>query len=184
MDSDALVINEGQLDFSVREMPQAWIDASAEAPQPDEAPKAKKARKLKNRSHIEMDYFGAVLGAIATSVVTGATWYYLDTDAVWSSPWAPIGLGIVMGLGVRLGGGKPEPSQRASIAVSCYLITITVVLYAIHRASVLSYLPDAGWSEIERSIVRGYLRDGQNALGLMIGGIAAAGINLGTKLRS
>jgi hypothetical protein len=177
-------MNEGQLDFSVREMPQAWLDASAEAPQPDETPVVKKVRKLKGRSHVEMDYLGAVLGAIATSVVAGATWYYLDTDGAWSSPWAPIGLGIIMGLGVRLGGGKPEPSQRASIAVSWYLMTITVVLYALHRASVLSYLPDAGWTDIERSIVRGYLRDSQNALGLMIGGIAAAGINLGTKLRS
>ncbi len=176
-------MNEGQLDFSVREMPQAWLDASAEAPQPDEAPVAKKARKLKKRSHIEIDYVGAVLGAIATSVVAGAAWYYFHTDGAWSSPWAPIAVGLVMGLGVRLGGGKPEPSQRASIAVSWYLLTITLVLYLIHRTSVLSYLPDGGWSDIERSIVRGYLRDGQNALGLMLGGIAAAVVNLASRLR-
>lgn len=176
-------MNEGQLDFSVREMPQAWIDASADAPQPDEAAVIKKTRKLKKITHVEMDYVGAVLGAIATSVVGGATWYYFHTDGVWVSPWAPIALGILMGLGVRLGGGKPEPAQRASIAVAWYLVTATVALYFIHRASVLSYLPQAGWSEIERSIVRGYLRDGQNALGLLVGGMAAGGINLSTKLR-
>ena len=176
-------MNEGQLDFSVREMPQAWLDASAEAPQPDETPVVKKTRKLKSTSHVQMDSVGAVLGAIATSVVGGGAWYYIDTDGVSNSPWLPVILGAVMGLGVRLGGGKPEPSQRASIAVSWYLLTITAVLYALQRTAVLAYLPDAGWSQIERSIIHGYLRDSQNALALMLGGIAAAVINLSSKLR-
>lgn len=176
-------MSEGQLDFSVQDMPQAWIDASADAPKGENRPLPKKTRNLGTLGRAKMDPFGALVGSIGPSVVAGASWYYVDSAGAWESPWTPLFYGAIIGLGVRLGGGRPEPSQRASVAVSVYVLATSIVLFVIHRANVSAYLPVYDWGDIERSLVRGYLLDAKNAVGLLAGIIAAAAINLSTRLR-
>lgn len=178
-------MDEGQFDFSVRELPQAWLDASQEAPKGDGRPLSSKLRKSKKSlvSERRIDLFGALVGALAISVVTVAAWYGAETGDVWVSPWAPVLVGLVIGVGVRLGAGKPEPSQRASIAVFFYLMAAIAALYLIQRHRALAFLDEAGLDIVEQRIIRGYLRDLANVSGLLLGGIAAAGVNLVTKLR-
>jgi hypothetical protein len=176
-------MNEGQLDFSVQEMPQTWIDASADAPPGESRPLKKQTRNLGTLGRARMDPFGAVVGSVGPAVVAGASWYYVDNAGAFDSPWTPIFYGAIIGIGVRLGGGRPEPSQRASIAVSIYVLATAIVLFLIHRANVSAYLPSYDWGDIERSVVRGYLLDANNAVGLLGGIIAATAINLSTRLR-
>ncbi len=176
-------MNDSQLDFSIQEMPQAWIDASADAPKGDNTPLKKKSKNLGTMGRPKLDPFGAAVGAIGPAVVGGAAWYYVDAAGAVESPWTPVLFGAVIGLGVRLGGGRPEPSQRATIAAFVYVMAIMLVLFAIHRTHVASYLPVYDWGDIERSVLRGYLSDGKNALGLLLGAVAAVGLNLATRLR-
>lgn len=176
-------MNDSQLDFSVQEMPQSWIDASAHAPKSDNRPLPKKTRNLGTLGRARIDAFGAAVGSIGTAVVAGTAWFYFDFAGEFQSPWTPVLYGTILGLGVRLGGGRPEPTQRATIAVCTYLVATSIVLFMMHRAKVMGYLPSYDWGDIERSVVRGYLSDPQNALGLLCGGIVAAAINLSTRLR-
>lgn len=176
-------MSNGQLDFSVQEMPQAWIDASNEAPRSESGPLPKKSRNMGTLGRPRMDGFGAAVGSIAPAIVAGAAWYYFDAAGEFQTPWMPVFYGAIIGLGVRLGGGRHEPTQRASIALACYLIATALVLFIIHRSRVASYLPVYDWGDIERSVVRGYLSDPQNAVGLLFGGIAAGAINLSSRLR-
>lgn len=176
-------MNDSQLDFSIQEMPQTWIEASAEAPKGDNKPLKKKTRNLGTLGKAKMDSFGAAVGSAGPAIVAGAAWFYMDGAGALDSPWTPTMYGAIIGLGVRLGGGRPEASQRASIAVSVYVLAASIVLFLVHRANVASYLPVYDWGDIERSVVRGYLSNGKNALGLLLGGVAAAAINLSTRIR-
>ncbi|MCP5031565.1 MAG: hypothetical protein GY939_07145 [Actinomycetia bacterium] len=125
------------LDFTNQPVPDSWVEAASEAPLPDDRRKrSNKAERGAPPVATSFDLFTACLAAGAASIVSGYAWYELQLSG-FTSPWAAVGLGLVIALSVRLGGGPEDVQTRGVLALLIYLITSSVVIYLIARTNYL-----------------------------------------------
>jgi hypothetical protein len=127
------VNTEQDLDFSVDSIPESWHEAAVEAPKAERRPLRAAGPVELLPTGISADLATASLAGLAMSIVAGYAWYELATAAGLTSPWVAVGLGVVVAVAVRLGGGAHDPQSRAVLSLLLYLATWSIVMFGISR---------------------------------------------------
>ncbi len=122
-----------RLDFDLKTAPDSWHIAAEEGPEGDPTPLRRKRYIGTLPVATQIDFITSFLAALALSTVFGTLWYLIETKNGSRSPWMAVGLGVVIAIAVRLGGGRDHPDTRAVISVVFYLSTLLVVAYLVER---------------------------------------------------
>lgn len=120
-------------DFGLRTAPDSWHAAADDAPEGDPTPLRRKRYVGTLPVSTQMDYITSFLAALAMSAIFGTFWYLIETNRGMRNPWLAVGLGVLVAVAVRLGGGPRHPDTRAVISVVFYLSTLFVVSYLVER---------------------------------------------------
>ncbi len=124
---------KSSLDFGLRTAPDSWHAAAEEAPEGDHTPLRHKRYVGSVPVSTQVDLITSFLAALAMSSIFGTFWYLLETNDGSRDPWYAIGLGVLIAVAVRLGGGRDHADSRAVVSVLFYLSTIFVVAYLVER---------------------------------------------------
>jgi hypothetical protein len=144
-----------ELNFSLRNVPDTWNEAAAEAPEGDNAPLRRKRIVGQLPQRYEVDVLTATIAGLSLAVISGVTWYLLETRGAMTSPWIAVAMGVVIAMAVRLGAGRNHPEVRATISVILYLSGVFIVAYLIERHQfVRLYGGEASIAGGERGLVR------------------------------
>ncbi len=148
------------LDFATQPVPDSWVEAASDAPSVDERQRRpKKAGRSTPPVATSLDLFTACLAAGATSIVSGYAWYELQLSG-FTSPWVAVGLGLIIAIAVRLGGGPEDVQTRGVLALLIYLITSSVVIFLIARTNYLDlYGSRPGLTDFEQELLHSRLTE-------------------------
>jgi hypothetical protein len=166
------------LDFSTRTAPDSWYEAAALAPKTEERAFRQASLMPVLPQSERADLLLACLTAVAMSVVCGYAWYRVDTTGSLRSPWLAVGLGIMIALSVRLGGGPADPDVRAALACGFYVVTVVAVLFLASRHTYLElYGANRELASFEQELIR-TRADPLSVVAWISGGVAAARLSL------
>ncbi len=166
------------LDFSTSTAPESWYEAAAQAPKGDEPrPFAQPGVLPVLPSNHRIDLLMTALTSVAMSVVAGYAWYQMDASGTLRTPWLAVGLGVLIAVAVRLGGGKGDRGSRAIVAGIFYTVTLVVVtcLAARHNWTVL--YGDNGLVSYEEDLMR-RIADPITLAAWALGGFATVKLSL------
>ena len=167
------MVTKPSLDFGLRTAPDSWHAAAEEAPEGDPLPLRRKRYVGSVPVSTQVDLITSSLAALAMSVVFGTFWYLIETDDGTRDPWFAVGLGVLIAIAVRLGGGRDHADTRAMVSVLFYLSTILVVAYMVERHYNLQLWGSNGsLAGSEQNLVRYRLTDPET-LGAWCFGLAA-----------
>lgn len=121
----------GSQSFSVRDVPESWVEAADENGPVDNSPLTKKRAVGVVPIHQDADALTGSLAALAMSVVVGTAWYAFESQDVINSPWLAVVAGALIAVAVRLGAGADHSDVRATVSLIFYIITLFVVAYFI-----------------------------------------------------
>ena len=120
-------------DFSTNTVPESWLEAASEAPPTEES-------RLRRHSPLHpipngqpADVFTGLMGGLAVSLISGVAWYLLEVETFLRPAWAPLSLGVLVALAVRLAGGPNDPGMRSTISLVFYLATSSLVFFTAGR---------------------------------------------------
>lgn len=171
--SDATTTTFDEKSFSVRTVPQEWLDAEETHGPKDTKPLPSKRMVKTVPIGTEADVITGTLAALAMSVVAGVIWYAFESQDVLQTPWAAIPVGVLIAVGVRLGSGADHSDVRATISVIFYTLTVFVVAYFIERYDYIKvYGEPPGFAEAQTELVRDRFTRPEVVVGWALGMLA------------
>ena len=159
--------------FSVRTVPDSWVDAQEESGTPDPNPLPAKRAVGVVPIRGDADVLTGGLAGLAMAVVVGASWYAFESQDVVESPWLAIPVGILIALAVRLGSGADHSDVRATVSLMFYFVTVFGVAYFVEAydyRQLYNANPDFAASQTE--LVRDRLTEPETMLAWAIGLLA------------
>lgn len=170
--------SEQDLDFSVGTVPDSWQQASVEAPKGDHRRPSEPSPLRLLPTGRSADLASGFLTGLVVSMISGYSWYELATSGEFTTPWVAIGLGVAVGLAVRLGAGRPDPQARAIMALLLYLATWSIVIYGISRHLFTTlYGSSPSLVEYEREFLNSRLASAPAVVAWVGGALASVKVN-------
>ncbi len=160
--------------MSMDHVPQGWVEAQQASPLANtEMAQIERNTRFQSLPTRHQSPFIPNVIAMAAAFITGATWYFAEILNLYRGPWSTVGIGVVIGLAVRLS-GMNQPPYRAFLALSSYLLTVLIVLILITRRD-LSALYGGGYGlrEYEEALMRTRVRDALRLATFALGAILA-----------
>ncbi len=162
------------LDFANQSVPDSWVEAASDAPASDDRRRPQKGGRGTPPVATSLDMFTACLAAGATAIVSGYAWYELQLSG-FTSPWVAVGLGLIIAISIRLGGGPEDVQSRGVLALLIYLITSSVVIFLIARTNYFElYGSHPRLAEFEQELLHSRLTDPVTVLAWLSGAITSA----------
>lgn len=159
--------------FSMKTVPESWIDAQNEAGGVDNTPLQKDRAVNVVPIRQDADVITGVVAALAMSVVTGLVWYLYESRDVLSTPWLTIPVGVLIAVAVRLGSGPDHSDVRATISLIFYILTVFMTAFFIESHDyVLVFGERPGFSELQTELVRDRLTQPITMVAWLVGMIA------------
>lgn len=159
--------------FSMKTVPDSWIDAQNEAGGADNTPLQKDRAVNVIPIRQDADVITGVVAALAMSVVTGLVWYLYESRDVLTTPWLTIPVGVLIAVAVRLGSGADHSDVRATISLIFYILTVFMVAFFIEsRDYLLVFGERPGFSELQTELVRDRLTQPTTMVAWVVGMIA------------
>lgn len=156
--------------FSVRTVPDSWVEAQTEAGGVDNTPLKKDRPVNVVPIRQDADVLTGSVAALAISVISGVFWYLYETGDVGSSPWIAVPVGMFIAVAVRLGTGSDYSDVRATIALIFYILTVFGTAFFIESHDyrlVFGERPD--FSELQTELVRDRLTRPMTMLAWLVG---------------
>jgi hypothetical protein len=163
------------LDFSPRSVPESWVEAAADAPSYGD-PRRRRNQSTRHTLPVStsLDLFTACLAAGAASIVSGYAWYELHLGG-FTTPWITVAIGLIIATAIRLGGGSEDIQTRGILGLLIYLLTTTIVISLITRATYVDlYGTNPGLEGFEQELFNGRLTDPLAIAAWVLGGALAA----------
>ena len=141
--------------FSMKSVPDSWVEAQQDAGGVDGKPLVKDRAVNVVPIREEADVITGTVAALAVSVLTGLVWYLYESRDVITSPWLSIPVGILIAVAVRLGTGPNHSDVRATISVIFYILTVFITSFFIEsRDYLLVFGERPGFAELQTELVR------------------------------
>lgn len=165
-----------QLDVTNQPVPAAWLDAAAEAPQPEGHRRRRGDRGGHQAALPEtttLDMFTAVLAAGAVAITGGYAWFELQMRG-FANPWIAVAFGVAVAVAVRLGGGRTDVHARSALSLMVYLAASSVIIYLVARTTYLDlYGERPGLTDFEQELLNSRLTEPVAVLAWLAGALAA-----------
>ena len=159
--------------FSMKTVPDSWIEAQNEAGGSDNTPLAKDRAVNVVPIRKDADVITGVVAALAMSVVTGLVWYLYESRDVLTTPWLAIPAGVLISVAVRLGSGADHGDVRATISLIFYILTVFITAFFIESHDyqlIFGYRPD--FEALQTELVRDRLTQPTTMVAWVVGMIA------------
>ncbi|MEM8922911.1 MAG: hypothetical protein AAGD35_05370 [Actinomycetota bacterium] len=164
-----------QTNFSNQPIPQSWTDAAMEAPQAASPFQAHHHHPHRMRvvPGKGIDLFAASFSALATSMVTGFSWFVLSGWGL-NTPWLALGVGLGIALVLRMAGGKGDVTLRIALSLMFYILTAGVIMLLITiRDYQALYSVTPSLAQLEDELIHGTLATIWTWMALASGGVVA-----------
>ena len=159
--------------FSVRTVPESWVEAQADSGTTDTKPLPAKRAVGMVPIGTQADVLTGSLAALAVSVVTGIAWFAFESQDVFDSPWLAVIAGVLIAVAVRLGVGADHSDVRATLSLIFYIITLFGVAYFVERYDYVRVYGQApGFQEAQTELVRDRLTEPETMIAWAIGVVA------------
>ncbi len=159
--------------FSLKTIPDAWVDAQNDAGGVDNTPIKKDRAVNMVPLREEADAITGVVAAFCMSVITGTCWYLYEIEDVLTTPWLAIPVGVLIAVAVRLGSGADHSDVRASISLIFYILTVFITAFFIESHDFqLVFGERPGFGELQTELVRDRLTQPMTMLGWLAGLVA------------
>ena len=170
--------------FSMKTVPETWIEAEGEAGGNDNRP-LKKDRPVNGMPIREdADALTGVVAAFAMSVITGVVWYLYESNDVLTTPWLAVPVGVLIAVAVRLGTGPNHSDVRATISLIFYILTVFVTAFFIESRDYLIIFGERpGFKELQTELVRDRLTQPMTMVAWVVGMIANVQTGLALNAR-
>lgn len=159
--------------FSMKTVPDSWIEAENEAGLVDHTPLKKERAVGVVPIRQEADVLTGFVAAFCMSVVTGLCWYLYESRDVITTPWLAVPVGVLIAVAVRLGTGPNHGDVKATISLIFYILTVFVTAFFIESRDyllVFGHRPD--FDELQTELVRDRLTEPMTMVGWIVGMIA------------
>lgn len=156
--------------FSMKTVPDSWIDAENEAGVVDHTPLKKERAVGVVPIRQEADALTGIVAAFCMSVMTGVCWYLYESRDVVTTPWLAIPVGVLIAVAVRLGTGAHHGDVKATISLIFYILTVFITAFFIESRDylmVFGHRPDL--DELQTELVRDRLTQPMTMLGWVAG---------------
>lgn len=141
--------------FSMKSIPDNWIEAESEAGGADNTPLLKTRAVDVVPIRQEADAITGTVAALAMSVMTGLVWYLYESRDVITSPWLAVPVGVLISIAVRLGTGANHSDVRATISLIFYILTVFITAFFIEsRDFLLVFGQRPDFYELQTELVR------------------------------
>lgn len=145
----------GSTTFSMKSVPDTWVDAENEAGGSDNSPLVKHRAVSVVPIRQDADALTGSVAALAMSVITGVCWYLYESRDVVTSPWLAVPVGVLIAIAVRLGTGPNHGDVRATISLIFYILTLFITAFFIEsRDYLLVFGTRPGFGELQTELVR------------------------------
>ena len=159
--------------FSMKSVPETWVDAQNEAGGTDNTPLKKHRPVSVVPIRQDADALTGSVAALAMSVITGVVWYLYESRDVVTSPWLAIPVGVLIAVAVRLGTGANHGDVRATISLIFYILTVFITAFFIEsRDYLLVFGERPGFYELQTELVRDRLTQPMTMVAWVVGMIA------------
>jgi hypothetical protein len=156
--------------FSLKTVPDTWVEAQEEAGGIDNTP-------IKNNRAVnvvpfrdEADAITGIVAAFCMSVITGTCWYLYEIEDVLTTPWLAIPVGVLIAVAVRLGSGPDHGDVRATIALIFYILTVFITAFFIESHDYqLVFGRRPGFADLQTELVRDRLTQPATMIGWIVG---------------
>jgi len=141
--------------FSMKSIPDTWVDAENEAGGSDSSPlkKHRAVRVVPIRQ--DADVLTGSVAALCMSVITGVVWYLYESQDVITTPWLAVPAGVLIAIAVRLGTGPNHSDVRATISLIFYILTVFITAFFIEsRDYLLVFGERPGFDGLQTELVR------------------------------
>lgn len=156
--------------FSLKTVPDTWVEAQSEAGGADNTPMKKDRAVNVVPLREEADAITGVVAAFCMSVMTGTCWYLYEINDVLTTPWLAIPVGVLIAVAVRLGSGADHSDVRATIALIFYILTVFVTAFFIESHDYeLVFGRSPGFDELQTELVRDRLTQPATMIGWIAG---------------
>jgi hypothetical protein len=148
-----------EFNFSVRNVPESWSEAAADAPRAEPGPLVDRGRRSQRLpTGLRPDIVTGTLSGIAMAVISGAAWYSLSVGGIYRGPWLAMLMGLLIAVSVRLGAGPAGPEMRITAGAPLYVLSVIVTHYFVARQDHMSLFRDApSAAQVEDILTRDYL---------------------------
>ncbi len=152
-------MTDSKTTFSVRDIPESWVDAAAEGPVGSPGPLVERRRSGRRLpTGAKPDLVTGALTGIAMTVISGAAWFTVDLSGTYTGPWLAVLLGVLVAIAVRLGSGPAGPEMRMTVGAALYIagvLATTAVIVRTTYTNLYGRAPSAG--QIEDIITSDYV---------------------------
>ena len=156
--------------FSLKTVPDTWVEAQEEAGGVDNTPIKKDRAVNVVPLREEADAITGVVAAFCMSVITGTCWYLYEINDVMTTPWLAIPVGVLIAVAVRLGSGADHSDVRATIALIFYILTVFITAFFIESHDYqLVFGRRPGFDALQTELVRDRLTQPATMLGWLVG---------------
>lgn len=147
--------NDQQLDMSVKDAPESWLEAEHESPTTPDGRALQKAQAARVPIGKRVSLFSTLIAGLLGGLVGGTAWYLMETQGVGRTPWIAVAIGLLIPVLIRLAAGGADSSIRAGVSLLSYFFTLCMVMFLLTRLELIGlYGEIPSLSGFEQQVLR------------------------------